>query len=394
MKYFTTLLLLGYLFSGQQASAQNTWLQKANFAGTARLDPTSFAIGNKGYIGLGYNNGSGTAFIDFWEYDPSSDSWTQKANFSGTARGWAEGFAIGTSGFVGMGYDLTNYLSDFWEWNQSLNTWIQRTNFPGTPSCETVGFSIGTKGYMLDRYNQLFEYDPIFDSWTGKAYCPETAYIGQSAFAVGNKAYLMTGKISIGNYSSEVWEWDQTTDVWTQKNPFTHGVNRSASVAFSIGNYGFLGTGMDENNNYHRDFWEYDPAGDMWYPIASLPGVPRYVATGFSIGNKGYIGAGFYGGDLKDFWEYTPGTASVIETASIQTTLYPNPFTTEVTFVFSNELRKAELKLFDVSGKEMRSNIFSGKQITIQREDLPSGIYFYQLILDNRIVSSGKLIAK
>ena len=44
---------------------------------------------------------------DFWEYDPSTNTWTQKADFGGTARNWAVGFSIGNKGYIGTGYDLS-----------------------------------------------------------------------------------------------------------------------------------------------------------------------------------------------------------------------------------------------------------------------------------------------
>jgi hypothetical protein len=45
-------------------------VQKANFGGTARGVAGSFSIGNKGYIGLGYDSSGGTS--DFWEYAPDT----------------------------------------------------------------------------------------------------------------------------------------------------------------------------------------------------------------------------------------------------------------------------------------------------------------------------------
>ena len=45
--------------------SSNIWVQKPNFGGTGRQDPVGFSIGNKGYVGTGYDN---TATKDFWEY--------------------------------------------------------------------------------------------------------------------------------------------------------------------------------------------------------------------------------------------------------------------------------------------------------------------------------------
>ena len=71
-------------------------------------------IGNKGYIGTGYDdNPSPYYYKDFWEYDSTLNTWTQKADFGGTARVGAVGFFIGSKGYIGTGSWDTK---DFWEY--------------------------------------------------------------------------------------------------------------------------------------------------------------------------------------------------------------------------------------------------------------------------------------
>ena len=62
--------------------------------------------------------------------------------------------------------------------------------------------------------------------------------------------------------------------------------------------------------------------------------------------------------------------------------LFPNPVTTTATIRISNraKLQNAELKIMDVTGRTVRTipNIQSN-EIPVTKEDLPSGVYFYQL---------------
>src|SRR3989304_3298210 len=117
--FFLTVMLNSFQ---HLASAQGTWTQKANFGGTVRLGACGFSIGNKGYIGTGYDYDS--LRTDFWEWDQTNNTWTQKASFAGIAREFAVGFSIGTKGYIGTGFDSTNNpLQDFWEWDQSTNIW-------------------------------------------------------------------------------------------------------------------------------------------------------------------------------------------------------------------------------------------------------------------------------
>lgn len=67
------------------------------FAGSARFGAVAFTIGEKGYIGTGYNN-SRSKIKSFYEYDPINDVWTQKADFGGVGRNQAVGFSIGNKG--------------------------------------------------------------------------------------------------------------------------------------------------------------------------------------------------------------------------------------------------------------------------------------------------------
>ena len=65
---------------------------------------------------------------DFWEFDPATNTWTQKADFGGTARLGSLGFSIGSKGYIGTGWDGV-YLKDFWEYDPTANAWTQKADF-------------------------------------------------------------------------------------------------------------------------------------------------------------------------------------------------------------------------------------------------------------------------
>ncbi|HUM48004.1 MAG TPA: T9SS type A sorting domain-containing protein, partial [Chitinophagales bacterium] len=129
-----------------------------------------------------------------------------------------------------------------------------------------------------------------------------------------SKGYIGTGDNS-SNLKKDFWEYNPTTNTWTQKTDFG-GTARAGAIAFSIGSKGYMGTGYDNNENC-KDFWEYDPATNVWIKKADFGGGTRYYAAGFSIGNKGYIGTGsatdFFGSWTKDFWEYDPSNNTWIK---------------------------------------------------------------------------------
>jgi len=75
--------------------------------------------------------------------------------------------------------------------------------------------------------------------------------------------------------------------------------------------------------------------------------------------------------------------------------VYPNPFTDITTLSFSEPLLKASLIIYDIFGKEVkRLENLNGKEITISRNGLSKGMYFFRVVEGNTIVGKGKMIVE
>jgi hypothetical protein len=192
---------------------------------------------------------------------------------------------------------------------QGPNVWTQRANFGGSTRDGAFGFSIGTKGYIGGGNNNgsfkndVWEYNPTTDAWTQKAGVPANEYLA-SSFVIGTKAYVACGY----NTANAVYEFDPVANTWTAKAPLP-GTVRYITMGFSIGTKGYCGTGYNPNNPYNsfNDFYEFDPVGNTWTAKANMPGSPRAYALGFNIGSKGYAGTGLINGSgVNDFYEYDP----------------------------------------------------------------------------------------
>jgi hypothetical protein len=296
----------------------NVWTQKADYGGILRQGAVGFAIGGKGYIGTGYNASS--YLNDFWEYDTLTNSWQQKADFGGGNRGYASGFSIGNRGYIGIGRDPA-FKQDFWEYNPATNTWTQKADFTGAARAYAASFASSTKGYIGTGYNGSYfsdfrEYDPVSNTWADKPAFPGAGLAYTASFSISDKGYIGTGySPSDGFETHEFWEFNTTTNVWTQKanfQSFFGSLKRQGAIGLSIGSKGYIGTGL--RSSTLKDFWEYDPVANTWTQRADFGGTARYFAAGFSIGNKAFIGTGSTGGPgSKDFWEYNQsayGTAA------------------------------------------------------------------------------------
>lgn len=313
------------------AQTGDVWIQKADFGESFRIQGVGFSIGDKGYVGTGYDiNGSKK---DFWEYDPATDTWTQKADFGGTGRDGAVGFSIGNKGYLGTG----NNTKDFWEYDPVTNSWLQKADFAGGGRTYAVGFNIANKGYIGAGQDightlkkDFWEYDPATDTWTQKADYGGWAVIGPVGFSIGNKGYMGLGQVF--GVRNEFYEYDPSTDKWTKKANLG-GTGSSHAVSFTIGSKGYVATGYNVAS-YLKEFWEYDPFYDTWTRKSDFGGVGRFGAVGFSIGGKAYMGLGDdESWELRDFWEYTPGetTTSVPTITSFLPTSGPVGTTVTIT---------------------------------------------------------------
>lgn len=78
---------------------------------------------------------------------------------------------------------------------------------------------------------------------------------------------------------------------------------------------------------------------------------------------------------------------------SDQTTIYPNPFSTETILHTDNVLTNASLAIFNTYGQTIKEmNQLFGETIILQRDNLPSGVYFIHLTQDNKLISTLKMV--
>jgi N-acetylneuraminic acid mutarotase len=319
--FFFSILAMPFLnscSSNDTADLIGNWVELSEFDGLPRGDAVGFSIGNKGYLGTGYDQDD-DRLKDFWEYDITRNTWTQKADFPGVARNGAIGFGTDTKGYIGTGYDGKNKLNDFYEYNPQTNTWTEKAPFGGSARYGATALSINNKGYVGTGYDgtylkDFWEYNPTANTWTQKTSIGGKKRNNATSFAINGKGYLLTG-IDNGLYLDDMWEYEPTTDTWTKKNLISNatdysfdddyltivGVNK---VGFTINGKGYLATGGKSTGN---DVWEYDPIEDLWVERYSFEGASRGNAVGFAVGNLGYVTTGSTGSSyFSDIWSFDP----------------------------------------------------------------------------------------
>jgi N-acetylneuraminic acid mutarotase len=294
------------------------WISFSDFDGVPRSSAVVFVIGNKAYVGTGYDGKD--RLKDFWEYDQQTNNWKRKADFPGAARNGAVGLSVNSKGYIGTGYDGTNRTKDFYQYDPATDTWTQISDFGGTARYGAVAFGIGDKGYVAtgddgNFLKDLWEYDPSTNRWTQKVSMSGAKRRGAVALVIDGKAYVCTG-VNNGAYENDLWQYDPANDQWNKKRSIANvsdeayddsyadiiGVNK---VAFSINGKGYVATGGQ--SSLGTSAWEYDPVSDSWNKKTSFEGSARTEAVGFSIGNYGYVATGrnasYY---FDDLWGFKP----------------------------------------------------------------------------------------
>ena len=73
--------------------------------------------------------------------------------------------------------------------------------------------------------------------------------------------------------------------------------------------------------------------------------------------------------------------------------LYPNPTDQFAILEFNNPTKQnCTLTLYDLHGQNVRTiNNITADKVEIERQDLASGLYFFQLRTDRQIIATGKL---
>ena len=132
-------------------------------------------------------------------------------------------------------------------------------------------------------------------------------------FSAGDKAYIATGRVQNGSYSSSMLCYDASADSWTAvATPLKTRVNgtvcaTSKGVFMGLGYHGYE---IYQDTSYLNDWWKYEPATGTWTQLADYP-VPKVVgAVSWSDDEHIWVACGFVKGFTNDVYCYNISTDS------------------------------------------------------------------------------------
>lgn len=333
-KVLVLLLLMSAMFVGCGGSDDDddddelgNWFEQSSFDGSKRSDAVTFTIGDKGYLFGGFDGDD--RLNDLWVYNTGEDNndvdfWTEvvidEAATRPSARNGAVGFSIGDKGYIGTGYDGDDELNDFWEFDPETNTWTQLANFPGSARFGAIGFSlevsgveygyIGTGEDSEGEQKTFYRYNAADDSWEQVVGFGGDKRSEASVFVINNVAYIAggsdNGAVQTDFYSFDGTTWSELTDL--DDDDEDNEVNVTSGVAFSIGGKGYLGVGL--TGSVSQSVWEYTPEDDSWDEVPDFEGLGRQGASAFTFEglDRGYVLLGTVSNALyfDDVWEFQP----------------------------------------------------------------------------------------
>ncbi len=279
-----------YLSDFMAYGGGTSWENMDNFPGELRKGAAAFAIGSKGYMFGGKNDESSSAqyYGDLWEFDPAAGEgrqWTKITDaFPGAARADATAFVVGEVAYIvgGESDNAADIYKDCWKFSPADNSFTEVANI-GMNRAGAFAFVINGKAYIGGGYDNglvsEFEiFDPEKEEWNEGKTAPtlRPLYLSTSwtddidhydnvldlrrkytsVFVMDDKGYIAGGQGS--GILSDCWEYDPTTDLWTQKNSFqSNMLGRRSAVAFMLKETPYVTTGY--SGSYLSDLWIFEP---------------------------------------------------------------------------------------------------------------------------------------
>jgi N-acetylneuraminic acid mutarotase len=358
--------------------------------GASNYGCVSFSVGDKLYCGGGFVK-------TFFQYDQQSNTWLKKADIPGvdTARSFGIGFAIGNKGYVGLGTDGDQTLvfkKDLWEYDPASDHWTQKADFPHGAFSGSGAFVLDGKAYVGGggdkdfNYAVFYQYDPVADQWTPKSDLPVDARGYPAMFSIGKYGYLMGGEGK--TELSDFYQYDPSFDQWTALPDFP-GAPRSQAIAFTIGGRGYVGLGQSNYTVVYKDIYVYDTAKSSWQKLSELPAPGRAAPSVGVLGDTAYLGSGFNysSGLLSDWYSFLPPDAAVRDHPSASSTSiipYPQPVSDKLSFAHLENNSSYKVVIIDEIGRVMLRTTVTPSSVgdpSVSVSNLRPGLY--RVVLTN-----------
>ncbi|MBW8051506.1 MAG: T9SS type A sorting domain-containing protein [Cytophagales bacterium] len=346
-----------------------------------------------------------------------------------------EGYILIGAKNTGNGDDILLIKTD------SVGNFLWQKTYGGSGTEYGLGVGVISDGYILSGYTNSFgagEYDTYIIKvdnignlqWSktfGGPYTDNGAFIistsdggyilstGIGIYKNGTKTYKQTRVIKLFNNGTV--EWDKTY------GPVNY--NQGLDIIYELSDGSFLAVGQKPDaNGYPIGFlFKINSQGDsIWwkeYELLTGNNSQNYLRDVKPTSDGGYIACGFVvpsapDTGMQDMWvikldgcgcayagcdTICSSTIGIIEQVyqnNYSITVYPNPANETVTFDYKlpENTNDAVISIYNLVGNQLKSYRIDNERgtINITISDLPNGLYFYSLKVDNNTIARNKLL--
>ncbi|MFZ3374948.1 MAG: kelch repeat-containing protein [Chthoniobacterales bacterium] len=218
----------------------------------------------------------------------------------------AAGASNGTYSYNAGGYSFSsgNTLNVLNRYDPVANTWTSLAPMPQSAiMASAVYYPTTNKIYVFGgedavsgvNYNLTQVYDVASNTWSMGANMPDVRSFMASGYNSANgKIYLIAG-YNTGNVTSaqtQVWEYDPVANTFTTRTPYPNA-NGTGGPAFGIINgHFYVAGGRDLTNTEIALVYDYNIAADTWTARVNLPAANNAPGSGVALNRLWVFGGG------------------------------------------------------------------------------------------------------
>lgn len=358
-----------------------------------------------------------------YAYDPVTDTWNTSLSPMSTQRGWIQGaywdgkiYAIGgldNAGSAINNNEIYDIAGDAWSTGTPIP---QAVLAHGTVAWNGNIYVIGGwDGLSSSGFTTVYRYDIAGDAWTSATALPQEFDMG-GVTIWDNVIYLCGGVLRSTSgayshvYSGTIDAGNPDNITWTQLDPLPtpNSINGATALDGKIYMLGGFLNLMTVTN----EFWEYDPGTSIWTQPENY--VVPVVRNHMVIARQGHDEIYAVAGDANGDWgppnnyyykiaRWVPGIAEFPDPVDIEKTsfvLSPNIGNRMVTISFSlASPSRVSLALYNTLGQKVMSvldskDMIKSHSVNLSLRELPSGVYFVNLVTDNSSMTQKLVITK